>query len=133
MGRFRSPVRAVHAVHGVSVPDPLPPPRFPPLSLGPQVDCWSLGVVTYVMLCGFPPFYHEDEQVLFRQIKSGRFQFQSPHWDFISENAKDFILQLLVVRPPSSCPAPAMATLTMPTMTVNDAMFRYDRWTRSGV
>eukprot|EP00618_Florenciella_parvula_P002270 CAMPEP_0119465910 /NCGR_PEP_ID=MMETSP1344-20130328/816_1 /TAXON_ID=236787 /ORGANISM="Florenciella parvula, Strain CCMP2471" /LENGTH=289 /DNA_ID=CAMNT_0007498195 /DNA_START=183 /DNA_END=1049 /DNA_ORIENTATION=- len=66
---------------------------------GKEVDCWSLGVVTYVLLCGFPPFYHEDEQVLFRQIKSGRFEFPTPHWDPITESAKDFICKLLVVDP----------------------------------
>lgn len=36
--------------------------------------------MTYVMLCGYPPFYHEDEKQLFRIIKSGKYEFNSPAW-----------------------------------------------------
>lgn len=50
-------------------------------------------------LCGFPPFYDENNSVLFAQIKAGAFDFPSPYWDDISDEAKDLILKLLVVDP----------------------------------
>lgn len=64
-----------------------------------KVDLWSLGVITYILLCGFPPFYDENNAVLFAQIKSGAFDFPSPYWDSVSDGAKDLVLQLLVVDP----------------------------------
>ena len=66
---------------------------------GKEVDLWSLGVVVYVLLCGFPPFYDDDEHEMFRIIKRGEFEFPSPSWDPISANAKDFIGRLLVLDP----------------------------------
>ncbi|KAL7985359.1 hypothetical protein Chor_003929, partial [Crotalus horridus] len=59
------------------------------------VDCWSIGVITYILLCGYPPFYEETESKLFEKIKEGFFEFDSPFWDDISESAKDFISHLL--------------------------------------
>uniref|UniRef100_A0ACB8F5G6 Calcium calmodulin-dependent protein kinase type 1G n=2 Tax=Sphaerodactylus townsendi TaxID=933632 RepID=A0ACB8F5G6_9SAUR len=59
------------------------------------VDCWSIGVITYILLCGYPPFYEETESKLFEKIKEGYFEFESPFWDDISESAKDFICHML--------------------------------------
>ena len=64
-----------------------------------KVDCWSLGVILYVMLCGFPPFYAEENSELFTLICSGKFEFHSPYWDTISDSAKDLIKKLLIVQP----------------------------------
>ena len=64
-----------------------------------KVDMWSLGVITYVILCGFPPFYHENHAELFRAIKACKYEFVSPFWDNISDSAKDLIQKLLVVDP----------------------------------
>lgn len=64
-----------------------------------KVDCWSLGVILYVMLCGFPPFYHEDNDELFKQIKEGILDFPSPYWDTISDSAKDLIKSLINIDP----------------------------------
>jgi calcium/calmodulin-dependent protein kinase I len=64
-----------------------------------KVDCWSLGVILYVMLCGFPPFYDEDNDKLFEIIKSGNFDFPSPYWDTVSDNAKDLIKKLIILDP----------------------------------
>ena len=52
-----------------------------------SADYWSLGVICYILLCGFPPFYDEDNQELFRNIKAGNYDFPTPYWDDISPHA----------------------------------------------
>ena len=66
---------------------------------GEECDFWSIGVVLYILLCGYPPFYDEDNAILFEKIKSGKFDFPSPVWDNISDEPKDIIRHLLVVDP----------------------------------
>lgn len=53
---------------------------------------WSAGVIMYILLCGYPPFYNENEAILFESIMAGQFEFHSPYWDHISHEAKDLIL-----------------------------------------
>jgi len=64
---------------------------------GKAVDVWSIGVISYNLLCGYPPFYDENDANLFAQILKGEFEFDSPYWDDISEEAKDFIRSLMCV------------------------------------
>jgi len=64
---------------------------------GKAVDVWSIGVISYILLCGYPPFYDENDANLFAQILKGEFEFDSPYWDDISEEAKDFIRNLMCV------------------------------------
>jgi len=63
------------------------------------VDMWSVGVITFILLCGFPPFYDDNVQVLFEQIKAGHYDFHEQYWGKINESAKDLIRKLLVVDP----------------------------------
>ncbi|KAF7669484.1 hypothetical protein LDENG_00189670 [Lucifuga dentata] len=63
------------------------------------VDCWSIGVITYILLCGYPPFYEESESRLFSKIMKAQYEFDSPFWDDISESAKDFIRNMMQKNP----------------------------------
>eukprot|EP00794_Sanderia_malayensis_P007292 gene7292-8107_t len=66
---------------------------------GLEVDVWAIGVITYILLCGFPPFrsQKQDQEELFDKILNGEFEYLSPFWDDVSESAKDLINHLLVV------------------------------------
>jgi len=64
-----------------------------------SVDIWSIGVITYILLCGFPPFYGNSEQVIFNKILRAEYNYPSPDWDNITTDAKQFIDALLVLNP----------------------------------
>jgi len=66
---------------------------------GVACDWWSLGVILYLILCGFPPFWDDKPKRLFRKIKSGFVFFPSPYWDHVSRDARNLILGLLCVAP----------------------------------
>jgi len=59
------------------------------------VDCWALGVITYILLCGFPPFYNDSNAQLYAAIKACKFEFIRPYWDSVSDDAKDLIKNLM--------------------------------------
>lgn len=50
-------------------------------------------------LCGYPPFSSDNDVAMYRQILRGKFDFPSPEWDHVSDDAKDFISKLLIVDP----------------------------------
>ncbi len=66
---------------------------------GLRVDMWAAGVITYIMLCGFPPFRSAKrrQSELFDLIQSGTFEYLSPYWDDVSNEARDLVSNLLVV------------------------------------
>lgn len=66
---------------------------------GPPVDMWSIGVITYILLGGYPPFHDENQATLFKKIKQGKFEFHPSVWDAVSDDAKDLISKLLTVDP----------------------------------
>ncbi|KAI8886210.1 Pkinase-domain-containing protein [Backusella circina FSU 941] len=66
---------------------------------GDKCDLWSLGVMLFVSLCGYPPFNDHSEVPLKTQIKRGAYEFLSPFWNDISEEAKDLITCLMNIDP----------------------------------
>ncbi len=66
---------------------------------GKPVDMWSMGVITYTLLCGYSPFRSENLQDLIEECSSGQVVFHERYWKDVSEDAKDFILHLLQPNP----------------------------------
>ncbi|KAM4590528.1 serine/threonine-protein kinase DCLK1-like isoform 2-T2 [Fundulus diaphanus] len=65
---------------------------------GLKVDIWAAGVITYILVCGFPPFRGgEDQEALFEEILKGHLDFPAPYWDNVSEVAKALITGMLQV------------------------------------
>jgi serine/threonine protein kinase len=60
---------------------------------------WSIGVIIYILLGGYPPFHDEDQNELFKRIKAGVYEFHAEYWSSVSEEAKDLIRKLLTVNP----------------------------------
>jgi len=50
-----------------------------------NIDYWSIGIILYILLCGFPPFFDDNNDKLFEKITKGKFEFPSPYWDDISD------------------------------------------------
>jgi serine/threonine protein kinase len=66
---------------------------------GTKTDLWSIGIMSYILLCGYPPFVGENSKDLFRVIKRGKFTFSERYWESITSEAKQFISSLLVSDP----------------------------------
>ena len=60
---------------------------------------WSIGVIIYILLCGYPPFYADNAPALFKKIMDVKYDFDDPSWDEVSDEAKDLIRHLLVKNP----------------------------------
>jgi calcium/calmodulin-dependent protein kinase I len=66
---------------------------------GKPVDIWSLGVITYTLLCGYSPFRSESMNDLIEECQNEKVIFHQRYWSSVSEDAKDFIKKLLRADP----------------------------------
>ena len=63
-------------------------------------DMWSAGCMLYILLCGYPPFYGDDNQEILQMVQKGEFDFDGEEWDDVSKDAKDLI-KALITKPDS--------------------------------
>lgn len=71
-----------------------------------QADMWSVGVILYILLGGYPPFMDANQRELFRKIRHADYEFHNEYWDAVSLEAKGLIASLLVVNPDHRLNAP---------------------------
>lgn len=95
------------------IKDTLQTPCYTPYYVAPEVlgpekydkscDIWSLGVIMYILLCGFPPFYSNHGLAISpgmkKRIRTGQYDFPNPEWQNVSQSAKDLIKGMLIVDP----------------------------------
>jgi len=86
---------------------------------GAEVDIWSMGVIIYVLLAGYPPFYDEDQKKLFKKIKEGKYYFHDDYWSSVSPEAMDLIRKMLCVKQTERWTARQL--LTHPWITMGEA------------
>ncbi|RHZ31378.1 hypothetical protein DYB31_010623, partial [Aphanomyces astaci] len=92
---------------------------------GKSVDIWSVGVITYILLCGYPPFHDDNPTRLFAAIKTGSYKFESPYWDDVSADAKAFIGTAAVSSPSGRRPVDATVATSHPILTDIHAAYAF--------
>jgi len=88
-------------VEVLGTPQYMAPEMLNKLKYTEKVDIWSAGVICYVLLGGYLPFYTNDDnlEVLFSAIKTGTYHFHPERWSAVSDEAKDMIRKMLTVNP----------------------------------
>ncbi|MCL4141815.1 UNVERIFIED_CONTAM: hypothetical protein GTU68_053263 [Idotea baltica] len=100
LGDFGLAVEVLEPLHTVcGTPTYVAPEILAESGYGLKVDIWATGVITYILLCGFPPFVSatNNQEELFDQILHGYYEFHSPYWDDVSLSAKELIVNMIQV------------------------------------
>jgi calcium/calmodulin-dependent protein kinase I len=97
LAKRKNPNQTLHTACGT--PSYVAPEVLKRQPYSPAVDLWSIGVILYILLCGFPPFHNENTAELYNLIKAGDYSFPDPYWSDISPEAKDLVRGLLTVDP----------------------------------
>jgi len=98
-----------------------------------SVDLWSVGVITYVLLCGYPPFYAQTQPALFEKIIKAKYDFPASEWDLISATAKDFVKRLLVIEPTKRMTADECLQHPFLTRNTNTVLLRTETLTQYNI
>jgi len=96
-------------VTSVGSPGYVAPEVLTETSYDKSVDMWSVGVILYILLCGFPPFFADTSTELFKRIIDVKYDFDDPAWDDVSEAPKEIIRKLLVKDPSQRMTASQLA------------------------
>lgn len=67
--------------------------------IGQPVDMWACGIILFILLAGYPPFWSSNDEKLLLSILQGHYSMPSPYWDNVSDEAKDLVRRLIVVEP----------------------------------
>jgi serine/threonine protein kinase len=94
-----APLRAAVGTPGYIAPEVLLTLEDPQITYDYAADVFGIGVIMYILLCGFPPFYAEDDDDLFDLTIEGDYSYPSPFWDHVSAEAKDLIDRMLQTDP----------------------------------
>lgn len=91
--------RQVVECHGSGSPMYLAPETILERPVSCAVDIWACGVILYLLLVGYPPFWNQRVEILLLSVLQGNYSFPSPYWDSVSDPAKDLIRKMLIVNP----------------------------------
>lgn len=64
-----------------------------------KCDLWSVGVILYILLAGYPPFNGPNDRVIMEKVSKGLYSFSGKEWSYVSKEAKNFIKKLLEYEP----------------------------------
>ena len=64
-----------------------------------KCDLWSIGVILYILLCGYPPFNGSNDEQIIKKVKEGKYRTDEEEWHSISPDAIDIINKLLQYEP----------------------------------
>jgi calcium-dependent protein kinase len=64
-----------------------------------KCDIWSCGVILYILLCGYPPFYSKNDAEIMEKVKIGKYDFKKEEWKYVSDDAKRLINHMLEYNP----------------------------------
>jgi len=65
----------------------------------PESDIWSCGIILYIMICGYPPFFGNNESEMREKVEQCRISFEGDEWNKVDPMVKDLILGILKINP----------------------------------